>query len=208
MSCAPAFFRRSPVVALGAMLALGGCAFSTRNATLIYPPTTDPSLVAQAHATEPPAPKDITIVLAPFEDKRADTTNVGTVRNTFGMKTAPVKAANSVTTWVNHALKVELSNAGYAVIPESEATDSSVLLKGSVDTVYADAYFEYGGKVSLEVNLSRGGRELLSRTYLGNGSAGANWSATAKSYSQSLALALADALKQMVVDVDKALQPE
>ena len=50
MSCAPAFFRRSPVVALGAMLALGGCAFSTRNATLIYPPTTDPSLVAQAHA--------------------------------------------------------------------------------------------------------------------------------------------------------------
>ena len=208
MSPTRTILRRSPIVALGAILALGGCAFSTRNSTLIYPPETDPGLVAQAHAAEPPAPTNIVIALVPFEDKRADTTNVGTVRNALGMKTAPVKAANSVTTWVNHAVSVELSNAGYAVLPQSEATDSSVILRGSIDTVYADAYFEYGGKVSLLVNLSRAGTELLSRNYNGSGSAGTNWSATAKSYSQSLALALADALKQMMAAVAQALRRE
>lgn len=204
-----AFLRHSPIVSLAMMFTIGGCALSTRNATLIYPPTTRSSgAVAVAHAATPPTAKNITIALAPFEDRRKDTTTVGAVRNGFGMKMAPVKAANSVTDWVDYAVKVELANAGYAVIPRSEATDASVILAGSIDTVYADAYFEYGGKVSLLVTLTQGGTDVLSQTYNGAGSAGTNVSGTAKSYAQSLALALADALKKMIADVDKALAPE
>jgi hypothetical protein len=67
--------------------------------------------------------------------------------------------------------------------------------------VYADAYFSYGGEVELLVHLTEGSRELFRHRYVGHGSGGVNWSATATSYARALALALADALRQVVADV-------
>ena len=125
------------------------------------------------------------------------------------MKTAPVQPTNSVTTWVDYGAKVELQNAGFAVVPRSEATDTFLVLTGAIDTVYADAYFSYSATVSLFVRLTRNGEEILAQHFDGKGLGGANISATSKSYAQTLSLALQDALRKMVAGVNEALlRPE
>lgn len=176
---------------------------------MIYPPEVKPGVVATATASTPTPSRGLSIALEPFVDRRKDSTSVGTVRNGLGMKTAPVQPTNSVTTWVDYGARVELGNAGFAVVPRSEATDTSLLLSGAIDTVYADAYFSYSARVSLFVRLTRNGKEILAQHFDGKGSGGTNVTATSKSYAQTLALALQDALRQMVAGVNEALlRPE
>lgn len=183
---------------------LAGCALSTRNATLIYPPETAQSAVPVAQATTSPVPQSIAIAVLPFVDRRDDTTKVGNVRNALGMKLAPIRTVNSVPVWVRNALALELTNAGYDADTSAAFPDSSLAIGGDVLKVHADAYFTYGGEVDLLVHLTKGGRELIRHRYVGHGSGGVSWSATAKSYAQALALALADALRQVVADVTMA----
>jgi|WetSurMetagenome_2_1015567.scaffolds.fasta_scaffold71683_2 hypothetical protein len=199
----------SDIAGIAFALALGGCALSTRHATMIYPPAVDPGVVATANASTPTVSRSLTIALEPFVDRRKDTTSVGTVRNALGMKTAPVEPTNSVTNWVDYGVKVELANAGFTVIPRSETTDTSLVLGGGIDTVYADAYLSYSARVSLFVRLTRNGKEILAQNFDGKGSGGTNVTATSKSYAQTLSLALQDALRKMVDGVNEALlRPE
>ena len=187
---------------------LGGCALTTRNATLIYPPASSEPVVPVAQAATPPAPKQITISVLPFADRRADTTKVGDVRNAVGMKLAPVRAVNSVPVWVRDALALELRNAGYNTDTSTPAPDSSLAITGEVLKAQADAYLSYGAEVDLLIHLKKGGRELIGHSYAGHGSGGTNWTATAKSFAEALALALADALRQIVADVDRATKSD
>lgn len=183
---------------------LGGCALTTRNATLIYPPASSQGAVAVAHAATPPAPSGITIAVLPFVDRRPDTTKVGDVRNAFGMKLAPIRTVNSVSVWVRDALALELKDAGYNAASSTTVPDSSLAIEGEILKVHADAYMTYGGEVELLIHLTKGGRELIGHSYVRKGSAGTNWTATAKSYAQALAVALADVLRQVVADVARA----
>ena len=202
---------RSSALALSAALGTGtlaGCAVTTRNATLIYPPKAAESMVTVAQATTSPVPRSVRIAVLPFADRRNDTTKVGNVRNTLGMKLAPIRTVNSVPGWVRDALVLELTNAGYAADTSAASPDSSLAIGGDVLKVHADAYLTYGGEVELLVHLTKAGRELIQHRYVGHGSGGVSWSATAKSYAQALALALADALKQVVADVTTAKPSE
>ena len=67
-------------------------------------------------------------------------------------------------------------------------------------------YLSYTGQVSLIVKASKEGTVLLNKSYSGEGSAGLAWAMTEESYSQSLALALASALKQFVADLDQHVE--
>ena len=183
---------------------LSGCALTTRDTTLIYPPATSPGMVAVAHAATAPAPGAITIAVLPFVDRRLDTTQIGNVRNALGMKLAAIRTVNSVSVWARDAAKLELQRAGFNADTSTTAPDSALAMEGEILNANVDAYFKYGGEVQLLVRVKKGGREFLRNSYTGKGSAGMNWTATAKSFAQTLALALHDALKQMVADVGKA----
>lgn len=182
-----------------------GCALSTRNAILTYPPPASGSVVAVAHADSPtPAPK-VAIVLLPIGDRRADTSKLGNVRNGFGMKLAPIVAANSVPLWVQSALELELTNAGYAVVADTPVPDSSLTIGGAILKAHTDAYLGYSAEVVLEVQLTRAGCTRFSRTFVGKGSGGVNMTATAKSYAKSLSYALADALGLVIAEVNRTM---
>jgi hypothetical protein len=188
---------------------LGGCAFGTRQPTLIYPPAPQSGATPVANAAPKSAPKDVQILLDPFVDERSDKKGVGTVRNGFGMRTADVIPTNSVADWVTQALKTELQNEGYTVDVASAGNSSSRganrVVSGEIQKVFCDMYFSYTGEVSLLVKVSRDGKDVLNKNYSGEGSAGVAWGATAESYAQSLALALAAALKPFLADLDKTL---
>lgn len=185
-----------------------GCAFGTREAMLQYPPQSEAGGISTAHAATEPELKATEILLVTFNDKRQDNRLVGTVRNGFGMRTADVVAINSVPEWVSEAVKKELNNAGYTVRTKSEGSQSPATLSGDIINVFCDAFFTYDGQVSLYVKLNKNDKDILSKLYIGKGSAGINLLATSDSYAQSLALALSDALKQMVSDLNISLKPE
>jgi hypothetical protein len=196
------------ITTLVALLLLAGCAFGTRQPTLIYPPAAESGAGAAAQAAAKPAPKNVQIALGPFTDQRTDKKVVGTVRNGFGMRTADVIPTNSVPDWVAQAMKKELENSGYSVATGAggdSAAGASAVVSGEILNVFCDMYFSYTGQVSLLARVSRAGKEVLNKHYSGEGSAGVAWGGTEESYAQSLALALAAALKQFVAELDKSL---
>lgn len=181
---------------------LGGCAFGERQAKLGYPPAENgnEAIVSVANAATAPAPRG-TVHIAAFEDVRPEKRVVGHVRNGFGMKTAEVVAQRDVPTWVREAIASELQAAGYAVA-EGTATEGVPVISGAIIRVYCDAYFTYEGEVMLRIETARAGESLIARTYTGKGSAGVSWAATGDSYSESLSLALQDALRQFIAELN------
>ena len=185
---------------------LAGCAFGTRNATLVYPPKPESQTVPVAQAAAAPVAKNIALVLAPFSDQRTDKKVIGTMRNGFGMRTADVVAMNSVPEWVTQAIKTELENAGYSVATTTTRDGgASTVVSGEVLNVFCDMYFNYTGQVSLLAKASKDGKDVLNKNYSGEGSAGVAFAGTAESFGQSLSLALAVAVKQFVSELDRNL---
>ncbi len=183
---------------------LAGCAFGTRQPTLIYPPASESGNKSVAHAAITPIQKNVQIVLKPFVDQRSDKKTVGTVRNALGMRTADVIPTNDVSDWVAQAVATELRNNGYTVINSTgQAGNTGKVVSGDILNVFCDMYFSYTGQVSLVVRVNEDGKELLNKHYAGEGSAGMAVAMTAESYAQSLALALSSALQQFVADLNK-----
>mgnify|MGYP001765917921 CR=1 FL=1 len=184
---------------------LAGCAFRTREATLIYPPAPDGEVKPVVAQAVPPVSRNTKVLLQEFSDQRSDKKVVGTVRNGYGMRTADVIAKNSVTAWVTDAVALELKKRGFAVIqsdPKAQPEAGSILVGGEILNVFCDMYFSYTGQVSLIVKVADSKGEVVSRHYAGEGSAGIAFAATSESFAASLSLALAAALEKMMVDLE------
>lgn len=187
---------------------LTGCAFGTRQPTLGYPPAPDANVAPAAQAAPKATSKNTTIVLANFRDERNDKSVVGTVRNGFGMRTADVIPTNSVSDWVTQAVGTELRSNGYKVVSGTTVDPNepnSLLVSGDILNVFCDMYMSYTGQVSLFTKASRGNGDVLTKHYAGEGSAGLALAATGESFAQSLALALQDALKKFIADLETKL---
>lgn len=190
------------------VVVLAGCAFGTRQPTLVYPPASEPADKMAAHAAVAVAPvrKNVQIVLKPFVDARSDKRVVGTVRNALGMRTADVIPTNDVSGWVTQAVAAELEKNGYTVVSQAAPPgNAGKVVSGEILNVFCDMYLTYNGQVSLVVKVKEDGKELLNRHYAGEGSAGMAVAMTAESYAQSLALALAAALQKFVADLNQAV---
>jgi uncharacterized lipoprotein YajG len=167
--------------------------------------------VASGAAVQPAAAsvsKNTTIVLSRFADERTDKSVVGTVRNGFGMRTADVVATKDVSEWVTSAVGSELRANGYKVVSgaDQDLKDPKlVVLSGSVQNAFCDMYMSYSGQVSLLAKVTSGNSEVINRQYTGEGSAGVVMAATGESFAESLSLALRDALKQFMADLEGKL---
>jgi uncharacterized lipoprotein YajG len=189
------------IIVLG-LVNLSGCAFGTRHAELGYPPAEPEAggMIAAARAADALTPGCCEIVIS-VSDMRARTDRIGNVRNTFGMDTADVVTKDDVRAWVEDAFTHELTGAGYTVLPAGSGAENAILLKASITNVHCDAYLTYDGDVLMTVTLSRQDQPDFAKSYEGSGSVGLSWAATAKSYAESLALALEDAIAQVMVDL-------
>ncbi len=185
---------------LAAAVLFGGCAGVDRQPTLIYPPAT-------ASDAQAAAPKNKQIILNPFLDRRADKSNVGTVKSAFGMRATEVVPANDVTAWVIDGMKTELQNNGYVVTLGSSSTDTLPGASATVSGVIVDVSCHAGdsGKVALTGNVRKGGKEVLNKNYSANGSAKSPLVPTAESCAQSLSIALAASVKRFVAELDGVL---
>ena len=206
MTCMVRFFRHSVCLALAILLT--GCAFGTRQATLVYPPAGKSLAKVGAPAEAKPEARETKVLLVQFRDERSDKSVVGTVRNGFGMRTADVVSTNDISDWVTKSLRSELQARGLSVVseaPPASADARSVTVSGEILNVFCDMYMSYTGQVSLVVRVSGKDGEIFNKHYAGEGSAGLAVAATGESYAQSLALALSVALKKFVADLETGL---
>lgn len=184
---------------------LAGCAFGTREATLVYPPPPDVEAKSAVAKAVPPVARETKVHLHQFTDERSDKKVVGTVRNGYGMRTADVIAKNSVTAWVTDAIALELKNRGFTVVQgeaKSPPEAGSIVIGGEILNVFCDMYFSYTGQVSLVVKVTDSSGEVVSQHYAGEGSAGIAFAATSESFAASLSLALAAALEKLMADLE------
>lgn len=188
-----------------------GCAFGDRRVTLSYPPEkgAEKSGSGVAEAAPLSTATGKTIYLRKFDDQRTKQ-EIGEVRNGWGAKTADVIAENDVRKWISEALKTELEEAGYNVITNAggDVPSAEPELGGEILTVYCTALMSYEGEVSFFAYVTKEDKELLRKRYTGKGSAGTNWGASAKSYGQSLSMALSEAIKSLLNDLDDALSQD
>lgn len=190
------------VAFLSVIVLIQGCAFGTRHVPLSYPPSQSSSLGEKtAHAATISANQQ-PIVLLKFADDRQKT-EIGEVRNGWGMKTADVVSEKDVAKWVTDALAFELMAAGYQVSQDTAPEDgkTNLIISGQVLTVYCAAHLSYEGDVSFYAKVEQDGKELIRKRYSGEASAGLNWAATSSSYGSSLSQALQRAAGDFVRDV-------
>lgn len=210
---------KSLLVIIGCLSLAAGCAFGSRHATLIYPPekeikALDPKVAEAspgpevAESSPAPAGGGEPIILLQFADDRSDKRLIGEVQNGFGMHTADVVTETNVAEWFTEALEMELEKAGYNTtkVESLSSPTSGTVVGGKILTVYCTAYWSYDGEVAFYAWVEEDGIKIFKRRYLGKGSAGTNWGATAKSYAQSLSLALADALQHLVGDLSSIVR--
>lgn len=193
------------VVALALAASSAGCAFGTRHAHLVYPPPANSAESGAAVAEAAPAPGGFPIILLRFNDLRSDKSVVGTVRNGFGMRTAKVVADNDVAGWVTDAVGQELEQAGYrvTVVHVAENDSGPPVLSGDVLKVFGDAYLVYTGEVTFRAKVTRDGHEIHAAEYTSKKSGGLNATASADSYANALAAALADDIAQLLADLSR-----
>jgi uncharacterized lipoprotein YajG len=171
---------------------ISGCAFGTRRPMLTY------STILPAASKN-----NITIKVAPFKDERAwSKEKIGDVRNGYGMRCADIIPQNSEEEWLTEAFKKELENAGYSI---TDTVKPDVTLEGTALDIYVNAYWNYGGRLKLNIILKRSDRVILSKEYSAEKNCGTAWASTAESFGKTLEMTLQDLMKKIIPDINKVL---
>ncbi|MDX8430679.1 MAG: YajG family lipoprotein [Candidatus Algichlamydia australiensis] len=113
--------------------------------------------------TEQQPENSIQVRVSEFIDTRKKPQNIGCYRNLYGMPIVSIKTEENVSEWVSSALSQELKLAGF-----SFAEDSKYEIQGSIQELYCDVYFKFGGKVHLKVRVLEEGNEIFLKSYYAN----------------------------------------
>lgn len=195
------------------LMSLTACAFGTREVSLSYPPqqnreidgvnVTDSTGVSSPIAIKVHTFQNNRFKIDPVTSQKKTSTIIGNVRNGFYMKTADVITNQNLEEWICNAVKYELEKNGYNVIDATQNNYTGHFwdLRGAMLNVYADAYFNYEGKVKLHLILKQYGSNevLIDKNYEGVYKE-ANFAATEKGYKDVLEKSLSNAIGLIISD--------
>lgn len=142
--------KRSAILSAGLILCLTGC--TTVRDTLGYAPV-----------IEQQENKHITLKIKEFKDLRTEGEQIAKIRNLYGMPIVKVTTKESIPNWVENALKMELSNAGYTIANSYGSEDYRI--EGQVIKMFADGYFSYDACLVLNIALKKEDQVIFQKTY-------------------------------------------
>ena len=179
---------------------ISGCAFGTRHAVLIYPPSLYSKTAVATNA--PPSIHLGKVSLGNFSDERADKVVIGYVRNGYGIRTAEIHLDSAAEPFMTNAVQYELEKAGWEVVDQQTATNSDIpIISGEILVLHCDAYFSYEGDATLIIHATRNGHEVFKKTYSGNGGGDMNWAMTGEGYGKAVSQSVQEALLNFVRDL-------
>jgi hypothetical protein len=119
-----------------------------------------------------------------------------------------VLANNDIAEWVTSGIMAELEKAGFSVVRAAglESAGSGPAVAGEVVKVYCEAWTKYEAEVAFDVRVTREGKEILKKNYVGKNDSATNWSASSKSYGQALAVALSNAAGSFAAEMKRDFQ--
>ena len=150
---------------------------------------------------EAQAKNQICVTLEKFDDVRPKSQQIGALRNGLGMPIIRIVTEDNIPKWVENALEVELTNAGYSMVQGR----GSYIIEGKIIKVFASSYFIYHGCLIAEITLKKGDEVLFKKTYKNNEHAGINWIAQASSCAEALKLNLQKMCTQFIADINTEL---
>lgn len=174
---------------------LSGCAFGDRKIALKYAP------VARTGT-----PKGQKVAVVKFADRR-DKTEIGEVRNGYGMKTATVYAQDQdLGAWAANALSDELTRSGFEVQKFNDAAppDIAIGITGFVPEAYMKMHMKQHATVRVNLTVQKAGVVALNKEYQGQSSSLA-WTASTGEYENVIQRALQEVMKQAVPEVIAAV---
>lgn len=147
MSVTKSFFLLS-----GCAFFLASCSTTTVRDTLGYTPI-----------IEQQGKNHISLQIEEFEDGRSEGQEIGKLKNLYGITVIKVTTGEDIPSWIREALRIELANAGYSTIEFGHS--DGYRIEGKVNKVFADAYFNINGCVSVEISLKKGEEILFHKDY-------------------------------------------
>ncbi len=127
----------SAFVAAAASSSSVGCAFTNVD---VHPPHLAPSRAAAPLASGPGRGREV-VVVAPFEDARADRSRCGMQMNGFRADTADVVCTPAPGRWLADAFAATLERDGYRVLAAGgEPGPSTVVVHGSVKKLFLEPH--------------------------------------------------------------------
>ena len=177
----------------GCMVLLSGCAFGTRNINL-----------AHISVDSNRMPIGIDVSVPEVEDLRTLSTEVGSVRNGWGMKTAAVKCGLDVPAWVRKSLVENLQRAGVNVVPFDAASDAPVI-QVVLNEFYCDSMMQYNAEVRIGAEIRIDGNTRFRGNYMGEAKA-TNWAATSSGFETTLNKAAQECFNRMIPELVRELE--
>lgn len=156
--------RAFTALSLSAVVALGGCAFTTAKLDVGY---------KEDSASRGPlaSVESRQITIDPIVDKRPERDRIGYKKNGFGQRTADILSKKPVPDIVREALALEFAKNGHAVGDSRH----DVIVSGEVTSFWFDTQINFWNvdfigtaAVKLTVSDANTGTELLTRTYQGD----------------------------------------
>lgn len=191
---------------LGVVLAAmsSGCALGDRNIALMYKPVKS---MEDKPETNIEWAKSVNIAITKFQDSRT-ITEVGEVRNAYGMKTAKVYAKNQdVGSWVANAIAEELAVVGFEVTKYNDIAPPNVevSITGTVTEAYTKMYLNSTATIRAKIDVAKANVPVLSKEYIGTKAVLAMFVSTGE-YESAMQGALQDMMKKCIPDIIKAIQ--
>lgn len=194
------------VIALfSCFLFLNGCAFVDQEVDLTYKNQDIAKGGKEKLYLEKPKDK------IGLKKDESNSTIIGTVENTYGMKTANCVTNDNVANWIANSLMIELKDAGYDVIPVNKLYKT--ISKGisiEVLEVWVDqdpGFWTVGAisKVNYKINIYKGGKKIASLNIKGKGDK-RSAAGTAKTKGISLRKAMMATTKKAVPKIINILE--
>jgi uncharacterized lipoprotein YajG len=189
------------VLVLACAFELTGC--STRQVKLYYP--AEPRAVASqsASSTDNADQSNTREIILDTFDARAEKNRLSNRSNGgyVGFQFTVFATDDDIANWVSDAVAYELREAGYSVIRKDDRTSNDALPELTVDLqkLFARVTAEITTEALIQATLQRENKTQITRQYCGAGRA-TNWVDSGETFAKSLALALQDAISQMLED--------
>ena len=186
-----------------------GCAFVGQKIPLEYQNTVYDGNHVQGGAVA-------VVVPAEPEMKRKKNNNyvIGTVKNSYGMKTADVTTKDSVSAWVANALKKELDSVGFnASIVKSATETTENVVETRIIKVWVDqdpGFWTVGaiGEVQLRIVLYHKGNRMKEFDVESRGQGDRSMISTAGTKEESMMIALEACMKKTIPIIVETFSPE
>jgi uncharacterized lipoprotein YajG len=192
MSTTNTLARGAMVAALAvAALGMGGCAITPATERLNYQAQTGVKRIAQA--------ENITVNVVTTDSREKQ--NIGQKINTYGMKMAKISAEEPVGKTVENAIEKELSSRGYRIDGNSNLKVSADITKFYSDTTQG-WWMSNAAEVNLAVAVNENGKRFYHNQITGKGKTKSYIGISSKDVSDSLEIALTDAMTKLFNDQD------